>query len=198
MKLDPLNCYKTYLALKNHFTQEKYDFHKYCGKVKANIQSFYKRKYRFWFEKLSRNKSDEEILNFFVANFVSCNDPQTLWIGEIIQNGESNYKKWQKRIQSLTYTFREEIACSFNGKNLTDLFKIENKRHPKILKEYLQGNISLESIIILNEIFGFKEIFDSRLNDPVWEFTSMRIKKYSPFIHIDRIKYKNILKESIS
>lgn len=195
--MDPLNCYKTYLAIKNHFTQEKYDFHKYCGKVKANIQSFYKRRDRFWFEKLSRNKTDEEILNFFVANFVSCNDPQTLWIGEIIQNGESNYKNWQRKIQSLTYTFKEEVNSVSTNKTFINLFKIEDKKHPLILKEYLQGNISLETLIILNQILEFKKVFDSKLSDPVWQFVSMRIGKYSPFIHIDRTKYKNLLKESI-
>lgn len=198
MKLDPLNCYKTYLAIKNHFTQEKYDFHKYCGKVKANIQSFYKRKDRFWFEKLSRNKTDEEILNFFIANFATCNDPQTLWIGEIIQNGESNYVKWKRKIESLTYTFKEETESLFDQKNIEDIFKVENKKHPIILKEYLQGKISLESMVILNQIFNFKKIFDTKLNDPVWEFTSMKIKKYSPFIHIDKVKYKKILKEFVS
>lgn len=196
--MDPLNCYKTYLAIKNHFTQEKYDFHKYCGKVKANIQSFYKRKDRFWFEKLSRNKTDEEILNFFIANFATCNDPQTLWIGEIIQNGESNYVKWKRKIESLTYTFKEETESLFDQKNIEDIFKVENKKHPIILKEYLQGKISLESMVILNQIFNFKKIFDTKLNDPVWEFTSMKIKKYSPFIHIDKVKYKKILKEFVS
>ena len=44
--------------LKNHFTKEKYDYHKYCGKSRASIQSFYKRKDRFFFEKLSRQKDD--------------------------------------------------------------------------------------------------------------------------------------------
>jgi len=87
LKLNPHNCYKTYLALKNHFTKDHYDYHRHSGKVKASIESFYKRKDRFWFEKLSRNKTDNEIINFFVANFVTCNDPQSLWIGEIIKEG---------------------------------------------------------------------------------------------------------------
>ena len=48
----PFDAYKQYLSLKNHFTKEKYDYHKYCGKSHATVQSFYKRKDRFWFEKL--------------------------------------------------------------------------------------------------------------------------------------------------
>ena len=32
--------YKTYLALKQHFTKQEYDYFKYNGKVRANENSF--------------------------------------------------------------------------------------------------------------------------------------------------------------
>jgi len=196
LKLDPLNCYKTYLAIKNHFTNKKYNYFTYNGKVKANSESFYKRKDRFYFEKMSRQKSDEEIINFFVSNFASCEDPQSLWIGEIIKEGESNYKNWMRKTQSLSYIFRDEISI-LNSKNFDEMFRIEGNRHPKILKEFLQKKLSLESMIILNSIIGYKKQFDKKLQDPVWEFVSMKIEKYTPFLHIDSNKFKLILKESV-
>jgi hypothetical protein len=194
--VDPLNCYKTYLSIKNHFTNKKYNYFTYNGKVKANIQSFYKRKDRFYFEKMSRQKTDEEIINFFVSNFASCNDPQSLWIGEIIKEGEDNYKNWMRRTQSLSYIFKEEISI-LNSKNFDEMFQIESNKHPKILKQFLQKNISLETMIVLNDILGYKKHFDKKLKDPVWEFVSMRIEKYTPFLHIDSNKYKTILKECV-
>ena len=197
MKLDPHNCYKTYLALKNHFTKDSYDYHKYNGKTRSSLQSFYKRKDRFFFEKMSRQKSDEEILEFFVANFASCNDPQSLWIGEIIKEGEQSYKNWKKRNQSLTYIFKEEMNTLFENKSVEELFDIKGSSHPRILKEHLQGNVSLESLVLLDKILNFRKSFDKKLLDPIWEFVSMRIKKYSPFIHIDVFKYRKILKECI-
>ena len=39
--------------------------------------------------------------------------------------------------------------------------------------------------------------FDKDLHDPVWELTSLRIKKYIPFLNIDIFKYKKILKELV-
>lgn len=197
MNLNPLECYRTYIALKNHFTQKKYDYHKYNGKVKASLQSFYKRKDRFWFEKISRTKSEEEIKNFFVANFVSCDDPQTLWIGEIIKNGEKNYKEWQKRIQSLSYTFKEELAEISSENDLISSFKIIGSKHSRLIKKYLSGKVSLETMVILNKILNYKINYDKNLLDPVWELTSMKIEKYSPFIHIDVDRYKTIIKEFI-
>ena len=112
-KVTPFDAYKSYLGLKNHFTREKYDYHKYCGKSRASLESFYKRKDRFFFEKLSRQKDDGEVIEFFVSNFVSCDDPQSLWIGEIVRNGEKNYTDWKKRLQSLTYIFKQEVSDLF-------------------------------------------------------------------------------------
>lgn len=197
MKLDPLNCYKTYLALKNHFTKPNYDYLRYNGKVKASLQAFYKRKDRMWFEKMSRQKTDEEIVSFFVANFVLCNDPESLWIGEIINEGEQRFSLWKKRTQSLSYVFKEEIGQLFSEHSIEDLFAIKNGSHPRILKIFLQGNISLETMVILDSIFGYRKNFDKKLDDPIWKFVSMRITKYSPFIHIDIFKYKKILKEIV-
>jgi hypothetical protein len=88
----PFDAYRQYLALKNHFTKDSYDYHKYCGKSRATVQSFYKRKDRMWFEKVSRQKTDQEVIDFFVANFVSCPDPETLWIGDMIKEGDGRYK----------------------------------------------------------------------------------------------------------
>ena len=196
MKLEPFESYQKYLALKNHFCNNNYNYFTYHGKVKANLKSFYKRNDRFYFEKLSRQKSDEEIINFFVANFASCDDPQSLWIGQIIKEGEENYTNWMRKTQSLSYIFKEEVSI-LNSKNFDEMFSIQCNKHPKILKEFLQKKISLETLIILNNILEYTKEFDKKLQDPVWEFVSMRIQKYSPFLHIDRNKFKSILKECV-
>ena len=92
----PFDAYRCYLSLKNHFTKEHYDYHKYGGKTRATHQAFYKRKDRFWFEKFARKKSDKEVEEFFVSNFVSSTDPGTMWIGDMIKNGEARYVDWKK------------------------------------------------------------------------------------------------------
>ena len=191
------DAYKQYLSLKNHFTKEKYDYHKYCGKSRATVQSFYKRKDRFWFEKLARNKDDKEVVDFFVSNFITCTDPGKLWIGEMIREGEDRYTEWKKRNQSLSYVFKEEIESIFADNNFDSMFAMDGSRHPQILKEYLRNNISIETMVILDNILGFRNEFDKKLQDPVWQTVSMRIKKYSPFLHIDVFQYKKVLKEIV-
>ena len=190
----PFDAYRCYLSMKNHFTKDKYDYHKYCGKSRATVQSFYKRKDRFWFEKFARQKSDKEVEDFFVSNFITCTDPSKLWIGEMIREGEGRYTDWKKRNQSLSYIFKGEIESVFEDNNFDSMFVINGSSHPRILKLYLSGDVSIETFVILDRILGFKNQFDSKLSDPVWETVSMRMKKYSPFLNIDVFRYKKILK----
>jgi hypothetical protein len=192
----PFDCYKIYLALKNHFTKNSYDYFTYNKKTRASLQSFYKRKDRFWFEKMSRQKDEKEVENFFVANFVSCKDPETLWIGEIMKEGDERFQQWQKKVQSLSYLFKQESQTLFEENKFDDVFNC-SKGHPPLLKKFLSGNISLETLVIYDRIFLFGNKFDKKLKDPVWETVSRRIKKYSPFLHIDVLSYRKILKEVI-
>jgi|TARA_B100000085_G_scaffold275003_1_gene292374 hypothetical protein len=192
----PFDAYKCYLSLKNHFTKDSYDYHKYCGKSRATVQSFYKRKDRFWFEKLARNKDDREVVEFFVSNFITCTDPSKLWIGEMVREGEGRYMSWKKRNQSLSYIFKEEVESVLSNQKIDTVFS-PKKGHPIILKKYLSDEISAETMVILDKILGFRQDFDDKLSDPVWETVSMRIKKYSPFLNIDVFHYKKILKQVV-
>ena len=196
-KVTPFETYQTYLSMKSHFTNRKYDFFKYGGKSRATMASFNKRKDKYWFEKTSRKYSDEEVLNFLLANFVSTDNPQNLWIGEIINSGERNYSQWMKRKQSLTYLFKEQSNELLSDKNLNEVFDC-SKGHPPLLKKYLGGEISLETLTILEKVFSFVKNFDKRLKDPVWETVSIKIKKYIPFLNINVYYYKKILKEIVN
>ena len=183
-------------SIKNHFSKNTYDYHKYCGKTNASIQSFYKRKDRFWFEKISRQKEDKEIIDFFVSNFVAADNPQNLWIGEIINSGEKTYAEWMKRQQSLTYLFKEQSNELFSETKLDDAMSC-SKGHPPILKKFLSGKICIETLVICDRIFLIGKKFDKHLLDPVWETVSLKIKKYDPFLNIDVFRYRKILKEII-
>ena len=192
----PFDAYRCYLSLKNHFTKDHYDYIKYRGKTRATVQAFYKRKDRFWFEKFARSKNDKEVEEFFVSNFIYSTDPATMWIGEMIKEGEGRYTEWKKKVQSLSYIFKEETENIFEEQKVDDAFNC-SKGHPPILKSYLGGDTSLETMVICDIIFGYGKDFDKRLNDPVWETVSRKIKKYKPFLNINVPRYKKILKEVV-
>ena len=197
MIVTPFETYQHYLSLKNHFTNPKYDFFKYGAKTRASITSFNKRRDKYWFEKTSRKYNDKEVVDFLVSNFVSADNPQNLWIGEIINSGERTYADWMRRQQSLTYLFKEQSNELFSEIKLEDALNC-SKGHPPVLKKFLSGQLSLETLTIYEKIFHFSKVFDKKLVDPIWETVGLKIKKYMPFINIDVFSYKKILREIIN
>ena len=179
--------------MKSHFTNPKYDFFKYAGKSRATVTSFNKRKDKYWFEKLLEN-IDQQSTRFSFIKLCKCNNPQNLWIGEIINSGEKNYSEWMKRQQSLTYLFKEQSNKLLLEKNLDEVLNC-SKGHPVILKRYLGGDLSLETLVIFEKIFSFGKNFDKKkLKDPVWETVSLKIKKYIPFINIKCVQLQKNFK----
>jgi hypothetical protein len=193
----PFETYQHYLSLKNHFTNINYDFFKYGAKTRASVTSFNKRRDKYFFEKTSRKYSDKEVVDFLVSNFVSADNPQNLWIGSIINSGERTYQEWMRRQQSLTYLFKEQSNELLSENKLEDVFNC-SKGHPIILKKFLSGQLSLETLTIYEKIFHFSKDFDKKLDDPVWECVSLKIKKYSPFLNTDIFQYKKILRDIIN
>jgi len=197
MIVTPFEVYQNYLSLKSHFTNPKYDYFKYNKKVRATLTSFNRRKDKYFFERTSRKLSDKEVVDFLVSNFVATDSPGNLWIGEIINSGERTYAEWMKRQQSLTYLFKEQSNELLSETKLEDVFNC-SKGHPIILKKFLSGQLSLETLVIYDKIFGFSKTFDKKLLDPVWETVSLKIKKYNPFLNIDVFQFKRILREIIN
>jgi hypothetical protein len=193
----PFQVFCEYLALKSHFSNPKYDYFKYNKKVRATVTSFNRRKDKYFFERTSRKLSDKEIVDFLVSNFVSADNPQNLWIGAIINSGERTYQEWMRRQQSLTYLFKEQSNELLSETKLEDVFNC-SKGHPIILKKFLSGQLSLETLVIYEKIFGFSKTFDKKLLDPVWETVSLKIKKYAPFINTDIFQFKRILRDILN
>ncbi len=187
--MSAFDAYKEYLALKNHFSKPGYDYFKYNGKLKVNPDSFNSRKDKLFFQKLSKHS---DVRNFLVAN-LSKNEKA--WIKDLAysEEAEKTYKDWLKRTQSLTYTIKNDLnrlSSNFNDNFLID--KISP--HPLLLRRYLGGYVSLETLCILLALSKAKPYWDKKMEyDPVYQETKTKIEKYTPFIKYDESKIKNIL-----
>ena len=180
-------------------SKDKFDYFKYGGKTNVSMSTFNKRKDRYFFEKMSRQKKDGEIVDYFTAIFSQCDDPQKMWIGEIIESGDKNYAEWQKKVQSLGYIFKQEMQSLCEGKEFNSLFECKSGTHPPIVKEHLKKNISIESLIILDAVIKFKKNLDKTLDDFVWETVSLKMNKYRPFLlnSVTIQNYKKILQRIV-
>ena len=184
-------------ALKLHFTSDSYDYIKYKGKTNVSKSTFSTRKDKYSFYRLSRKFGLTELRDYYIANFLVDN---VQWIGDILgPEAEDNYKKWQKRQQSLTYTFESDIIQLLDKvDNPNELLVVNRNEFPQLMQYAQQNDIALETLIILDDLMNFfpmweKEIYD----DIVWPNFKMKCMKYKPFLHYDKVKFKQILKEKI-
>ena len=188
-----MEVYKMYLSLKLHFTSDTFDYFKYGIAARASKQSFDVRKDKYFFVKLSRTFEKEELLDFFVASMIT-NDK--IYPSTLIQEGSNNYKEYIKRKQSMTYRFKEDVATLYDISQKLDKLFIIDGVHPPLLKAHLGGKISIETLVIFNQIFKYIENFDKIIKeDIVWKPLRNRVVKYEPFVNIDKGKYKSIIKE---
>jgi hypothetical protein len=195
--MSPFETYQAYLGIKNHFSNPKYDYFKYNKKVRASAKSFNARSDKYFFEKTSRKYNDKEIVDFLVSNFVAADNPQSIWIGQIINSGERTYQEWVKTNQSLTYIFKEQSTELFSQTKLENVFDC-SKGHPILLKTFLKGELAPEIMVIYDKIFSYISEFDKKLLDPVWETVSLKIRKYKPFLNTDIFQYKKLLRDIIN
>lgn len=199
MIMEPYDVYRAYLSLRLHFTTDNYDVIKQQGRVKASKQSFFKRRDLFSIKKISELYTDKEVVDFLVANFVSGDR----WGGVFDHDAKETYIHWKKRIESMSYIFEKEIDNIFNfaekgGMTFLDMFITKNNQHPSILKLYLKGTVSIETLVILNKLNNYVEQLDTFLaTDVIWPDVSRIIKKYSPFLSINKEKYDNIVRRRI-
>jgi len=190
--MQPYEAYTTYLALKMHFTQDGYDYFKYNGKVRVNPRSFDTRKDKFYFYKLSKHP---DLLNYYVANMI---EKPNIWAGDLLQEKSKKiYNDWLAQQQSITYRFELEVRDLYP--EFDDKVKVKGGQHPTIYKFYRQGLVSLETLIILDEIYNIFEYWNREVADPIlWPETYKLCKKYRSFLHYDIKKFKGVLKKVIT
>lgn len=189
--------YKMYLALKLHFTTDRYDYFEFNGKVKASEKAFDKRKDAYFFKKFATKYDHDTALIYLVSNFVK---EQCFYIKDLLSiNAEKNYSNWKKYNQSLAYNFANEIDILLNEElTFEELFECERGKHPYILRKYFANDISIETLVILNFCVKYLPTFDKILSDPVWQELKNKILKYSPFLKLDIKKYKKIVLEKVN
>ena len=193
------DVYRTYLAMKMHFTKDNFDFFQYDGKVNAKEETYQQRSDFYFFETVARKFTDQEIKEYLLASFVLASDSTKVWIGDIKRNGKDNWLVWQRQIQSRSYIFEQDIGrlaeyletseLSFNS-----LFEASGG-HPPLLKLHLKDIISLDTHLIMDMVLKFIPKWDKQLRDPLWQSISFKIRKYKPFMSIPTNKYKEKLKE---
>ena len=200
--MNSYEAYKLYLAIKLHFTTDNYDFFKHNAKVNSSFNTFLKRNDRFFFHKLVTKYKPDELLDYFVCNFVVNSKT---WIGDLVRaDGETNYNKWRKYNESFTYNFRMDMVrisnvLSDNNIRFDDVFSVSGGQHPRLLRLFLSKQITIQTLIIMDHILSFVNNWDKEIKETIiWPEISSKIAKLRQFIKFNRTKCKFIMKEVFS
>jgi hypothetical protein len=193
--MDGFKAYRYYLAIKLHFTTDRFNVFQNRGSVRGTREAFNARNDRYIFEKLASKRSDDkEIIQFFVSNFAYGND-QAIYAG---QEAEDNYLQWQKRKQSMTKIFVDDLATlithiELNKLKPTAIFQFTENEYPVALKLFVGGKIAIETLNIIDDMTG---MLDDWITHPsvryIWEDEMRRIKKLTGFVKYDKIKIGKI------
>jgi hypothetical protein len=198
--MNGFEAYKEYLAVKNHFSLDSYDYIKYNGRISASEASFLKRKDKFFFTKLGRRfDRQDELRDFLVSNFLHN---EKIWVGNLLDEKHLEvYKSWQKKQQSLSYVLRSDfstILSFIDNHNVTfdTLFDMRDNELPLLLQLQQEDTIQVETLIVMDKVLGFFRRWDKKVEDDIfYPIVRKRIKKYEGFIDYDISKAKTLMKE---
>ena len=85
--------------------------------------------------------------------------------------------------------------------DFNSLFEIKKSEHPKLMKEYLGKRISLETLIILDELVEYSKKWNEHLKDDIlWPDLKKLMNNYKWFLTFDKKQYRinllTMIKES--
>jgi hypothetical protein len=193
--MDGFKAYRYYLAIKLHFTTDKFDVFQNRGNVRGTREAFNARNDRYIFEKLAnKHENDKDIIQFFVANFAYGN-ATAIYDGK---EADDNYIEWSKRKQAITKTFVDDLATLLtyietNKLKYSALFNFTDDEYPIALKLFVGNKISIETLRIIDDLYPIIEKW--KLNNSVryiWDDELRRITKLTGFVKYDKIKIKKI------
>lgn len=197
MVCDGYAAYKYYMTVKLHLTKDKFNIFNGDEFGGANREKFEKRNDRFIFEKIAKQYPlDKALVRYFVSNMAYGNDNM------IYENNEcdSNFNEWQRRRQSITKIFCDDlfyIKEDVRASNLT----LEDVLNPpedntsilmqstddisSIFKLYKRNIITIESVVILNDIEKLVPLWLKNSRMLTWKNDLLLIKKLNGFVKYD-------------
>ena len=191
--------YKLFHAISLHFTSDDYDFFRYRGKTNISPNAWYQRQDKYYFEKLGLKRQQRELVGIIVSYYVMNGNQKRPWGRELVDHISSGYVEWQKNIESLPNTFKDDLLFMKNyaERNLTKfskLFQVNGVPQPPFADMIIQRSITLESVIVFDTLTNCIKKMDNKIEDDLlWPEHKRLIDAYRPFLEVDKKKYKKIL-----
>jgi hypothetical protein len=181
-------AYKYNTAISMHFNGT-YDAFKYNFKTRVSQKSYWGRPDKYQLTKIGKRfKTKESIIGYFAAHQLAGNK----WVGDMIRD-ESAYTDYLKRIDSLSYNFKNELDETSHMR-FDELLVQEGNDYPIIINLYLEQTVSIETVCILNKLTGFIESANSNITETIlWPELYNKVVKYQQFLNFNKKKFIDII-----
>lgn len=191
--MDGFKAFKYYTAIKLHYTNPKFDVFVNRGRVKGSFSSFTNRNDRMLFEKIARQfPNDKDCIQYIAANFMYGNPNLVYHADEAMDN----YKEYIRRKQAITRIFAVDLATIIDSGADYDF---SGQKIPDVIQLLMAKKISLETIVILNDMDGIVEKMKQSSVALLMGDELLKIEKSKGFVKYDSYKvmglYQNFLEE---
>lgn len=187
MSLSPFDAYRLYTAIKLHMTTDKYDFVRYCGKVRSITPAGFDRRNDKWsFVKLAKMFSREEDLILFVA----CNHLHgSPYIRDLthLEEYKENYIRHARIRESLEYTVLTDLRYLLDTfEKPMDMLAVHHGEWPALAKCVSHKKVNIETVCVLGGIMGFFPMWNTKVTDTIlWPIFYRQLTKFSAFVSFD-------------
>ena len=187
MRMTGYEAFILHHAVNLHFNRS-YDCWKYNFKTNVTEKTYWKRPDKFQLTKIGKRfKSKDDIILYFASHQLAGNT----FTGDMIRD-EDTYTSFLKRIDSISYLFKNELE-EISDVKFDELLAIEDT-YPRIVHLHLEGTVSLETLCIINRLTGFISKANEQITDTIlWPDLFKKISKYQSFLKFDDSKFKNII-----
>ena len=202
MKLDELDTFQLYLAIRLHFTSDSYDFFVSKGRVKnTKFETLLGKSYYPVIRKMSSTMTATEIRDYCIANMLVENGAHLF---DIESTGKRIWQAYKKRKAARPYYFEKDVRtlCGemsrLGAKSFSDAFRITpSNEYPFLLLMYLGGHISIDTFSILLSLntCDYLSEWSSAISDQfVFPEVKRQVMKVAPFVKVsDSSIFLNIL-----
>lgn len=200
--MNEVDAFRIYHGIKTHFKSNNYDFFRYQGKTRIKNKHWNKCPQQYFFyQVVQRYPRENQIIGFFVANEIY--NSHNFYIHNF-DECNAIYRYWIGRIEGMEKSFADDISnillfCEKNNYTISQFFAYDSEYHlPLIIGLYNRKKIHLETILILDEMFGILNYYKNMLDDMFFDRVYDKAMNYKSFFKVKHPeKYKDIFKKMV-
>ncbi len=185
----PLDAFRGYIAVKQHFNTKSYDLFKKGVSIRATQDQLDERNDKKFFYHLSETYLAGDLLNFYASNIMA---------GRVHPSEMEDviHREYRARLDTMPYNFEQDLKFLIGlGYGFQPLFRTSNGKLPVALQALNGGHISIETICLVIKLTDNKllDTFDTEIKDPlVWKALRLKIVKYMGFVELSRANHEKI------